>query len=604
MIAALVTVLVFLNTAAVAAASSQAHDVVGMVDEFIEKHADETAGVAIAVVGEEGVTFQKSYGYADIENMKIADDHTLYEWGPVSKLLVCIAVMQLHEQGKLNLEADIMTYLPNHFLRKTQFSEPITMIHLLNNTAGWQDVATDMRYAGDDMLPDLQSALQICEPLQIYAPGTTVAYSNYGIALAGYVVERISGIPFYEYVADHIFAPLSMNRSSIHPKGADNDYVFENQSKMRSYSTLLEQNHNYFRLNALYPCESAIGSFDDMVKFLNALVRKDANLLEKTETWALMFTPTLYYDHTAMPRNAHGFWAYHHENVTYGHGGTTLGFSCQLAIDVEGKQGIVIMVNQPYTTTHTFGLANLLLGNFASDNNDKNLPLNKDIEGYYVSARTISEGFFRIYDLLNVIIITPIGENEIEFSYLLSDYTMNFRQVQPNIFAYKDGFGVYNMIAYHAERDTIQAPNWDLMRTDKSYIVWGIITFIALLIAMMLCLITFIWSTIRILGKNRKRILDLPLLSNIVISAAGIGFGAMLAFTVFQAMNYTVTRQNVTAAIAFNIVYIVLSLGYFAILFVNKKRAIPKIDRVLGVFSLISCVCISFFIMYWKMYIH
>ena len=239
-----------LNVTALASTSAfdiKALDAAVVIEEFIIKHADETAGVAIAIAGKDEIIFQNSFGYADIENLRIADNETLYEWGSVSRLLDYVSIMQLYEQGRIDLETDINTYLPENFLKRLQYSEPITIIHLLHSAAGWQEVAADMRHINSNALPDLQGTLQICEPLQIHVPGTIIANSYYSIAMAGYIVERISGIPFYEYVADNIFAPLSMDCSSIHPTGDDNGFVLENQDKMRSYTDKPEQNTNYRR---------------------------------------------------------------------------------------------------------------------------------------------------------------------------------------------------------------------------------------------------------------------------------------------------------------------------------------------------------------------
>ena len=580
-----------------------------VIDDFVKEHTSQTASVAIAVAGEDGIIFQNAYGYADIDNLKAADYDTLYEWAATSKLLVCISVMQLYEQGKIDFEENIMNYLPEGFLKRLEFNEPITIMHLLNNTAGWQEVAADMRYAEKDSLPDLQSALQICEPRQIYTPGKYVAYSNYGIALAGYIVERISGIPFYEYTEKNIFAPLSMYRSSIHPTGADNEYIIRNQDNMRSYSIELRQNKNYRRYNALYPCESAISSFDDMAKFLLALVTQDDKLFQKPETWELMYTPTLFYENTGIPRNAHGFWATGHNNTTFGHAGYTLrGFSCSIAIDTKEKTGVVIMVNQPDNMTYIFDLMNILLGGFSRNvDNIADLPPTGAMDGYYMSARSLHKGFFRIYPLIDVIRITSVGNNDVVFSYLLSDYTMRFTQVQQNVFAFKDGFGVYNVIVFDPGNKIIQTPNWDLIRAEKSSIVFGIISVVLLIIAIILCVIVLVWSILRILISRKSRVKKIGLLeiSRILSSIAGIGFIAMLVSTLWKAMNYVLTGQDITINIIYNVCYIILSLAGFSILLIyskNKEKRFTSTERFLSVFSTVSCVCIVFFIVYWQMY--
>jgi len=124
--------------------------------------------------------------------------------------------MQLVEQGKLSLDADINQYLDTFQIPAT-FPEPITLRHLMTHTAGFEDIA----YNGSIFAPDAESILPLGEfvankmPARVRAPGKMVAYSNYGASLAGYIVQVVSGMPFEQYVAQNILEPLEMSRSTF-----------------------------------------------------------------------------------------------------------------------------------------------------------------------------------------------------------------------------------------------------------------------------------------------------------------------------------------------------------------------------------------------------
>ena len=144
--------------------------------------------------------------------------------------------MQLYERGLIDLDADIRTYIGNDFLTKLQYDSPITMYNLMHHNAGWQDVLTGLFVESESDILPLEQMLKKTEPLQIYEPGTIVGYSNWGVALAGYIVECISGKPFYEYVSDHIFKPLGMTSTSVHPSLSDNPQVKNQRKRIRGYT--------------------------------------------------------------------------------------------------------------------------------------------------------------------------------------------------------------------------------------------------------------------------------------------------------------------------------------------------------------------------------
>src|SRR5215207_2340315 len=167
------------------------------------------AGAAISVVKDGKLFFAKGYGYADLENKVPVDpEQTNFRTGSIAKLFTWTAVMQLAEQGKLDLDADINTYLD--FRIPDTYPQPITLKDLMTHTAGFEDLYYE-RLAKDpnDLLPPREWLVSHM-PARVRPPGDIAAYSSYGTALAGYIVARVSGKPYDQYIQEHILNPLGM----------------------------------------------------------------------------------------------------------------------------------------------------------------------------------------------------------------------------------------------------------------------------------------------------------------------------------------------------------------------------------------------------------
>src|SRR5436189_5267860 len=172
------------------------------------------AGAVVSVVKDRQVLFQKGYGYADFEaKQPVLPDQTLFRPGSISKLFTATAVMQLVEQGKLDLDRDVSGYLD--FAIPKTYPEPVTLRQLLTHTAGFEDTLKNLFVAHESDLKPLRTYLVNQMPARIFAPGKVPSYSNYGFTLAGYIVERVSGEKFERYVENHILKPLGMNNSTF-----------------------------------------------------------------------------------------------------------------------------------------------------------------------------------------------------------------------------------------------------------------------------------------------------------------------------------------------------------------------------------------------------
>ncbi|HCF26353.1 MAG TPA: hypothetical protein DEV81_03885 [Cyanobacteria bacterium UBA11049] len=170
---------------------------------------------AAFVLVKDGKTFfSKNYGYADLEKKILVDPETLFGVGSVTKLLTATAVMQLVEQGKLSLNQDVNKYLQQVQVDKN-YPTPVTVADLLTHTSGFDEhfIGTGAKTAAQVMPLKDYVAKQM--PARVIPPKQVICYSNYGMVLAGYLVELVSGVPFTQYVDENIFQPLGMAHSSF-----------------------------------------------------------------------------------------------------------------------------------------------------------------------------------------------------------------------------------------------------------------------------------------------------------------------------------------------------------------------------------------------------
>lgn len=153
---------------------------------------EDIAGATVVVVKDGKVLFAKGYGYSNVQKKTPVTFDTVFRPGSISKLFTWTAVMQLVERGKLDLDKDVNEYLD--FTVPHTFGKPVTLRNLMTHTPGFEETLKDLEVETPDRLPSLAAFIKTHEPHQIFPPGTIPAYSNYGAALAGYIVQRVSTV--------------------------------------------------------------------------------------------------------------------------------------------------------------------------------------------------------------------------------------------------------------------------------------------------------------------------------------------------------------------------------------------------------------------------
>lgn len=241
------------------------------IENFAVEHLSEVPGAAVGVFDKDGFLYENWFGWADKESKIPMSSDTVVEWGSVTKLLLWISVMQLWERGNLDLEKDIKVYLPDGFLRKLRYETPISILDLMNHRAGFEESFFKIQTSKEEDIVSLEEYLRTIQPEQVFEPGAVVAYSNWGAALAAYIVERISGIPYWQYVHENIFVPLRMDHSAILTDLSDNLIVQERRKLLKSYTVSGQPIADMQYINA-YPAGACVSTLSDLVTFGQALL--------------------------------------------------------------------------------------------------------------------------------------------------------------------------------------------------------------------------------------------------------------------------------------------------------------------------------------------
>lgn len=187
------------------------------VDEFFSKEQVQKSapGAVVTVVQGDQVLLNKGYGYADVEKKTAVNpDDTLFRVGSVTKTFTAMAVLQLVDQGKVDLEADIRTYFPD-IKFKNPYKEPVRVKNLLLHNTGFEprEVKMDDIHGDFETYYPLEDYVKENFPPVIRKPGTSYMYDNFAYLLQGYLIEKVSGKRYEDYMKENVFSVLEMNHS-------------------------------------------------------------------------------------------------------------------------------------------------------------------------------------------------------------------------------------------------------------------------------------------------------------------------------------------------------------------------------------------------------
>ncbi|GAA1734637.1 serine hydrolase domain-containing protein [Brachybacterium phenoliresistens] len=425
-------------------------------------------GAVVTVVQDGRILTSRGYGEArtataDAPAVPVDPASSLFRVGSVSKLATDVAVLQLVEAGELDLDEDVSAYVDVPLERR--FDGDITLRHLLTHTAGFEEHLEGLFVAEGEEF-SLEEYVRHEPPTQIYAPGTTPAYSNYGLALAGYIVEETTGVPFEQYVQEHVFAPAGMSASTFAQPVPD-----ALAPQVASGYVTADGPAQDFEIIPASPAGAMSASGEDMGRFLLALLGQGTGEpILSPEMLAQMQQPAL--DESSLGTLAQGqrmglglFDESRPGHRALGHGGDTNFFHSALEIYPDDGIGIFLSLNATGDDTAAYAIRDDLLAGFT----DRYLPADggagserpgtvpaaggasdaggagaegagaeggaveraATVAGSYESTRAMATGYMDAVTLLTPVRITAVGDGRLVASGLSLSGPQQYEEISP-----------------------------------------------------------------------------------------------------------------------------------------------------------------------------
>jgi CubicO group peptidase (beta-lactamase class C family) len=412
----------------------------GMVPYALK--AGDIAGAVVVVVKDGTVLLQKGFGFADVsKKLRMDPEQTMVRIGSTSKLFTWTAVMQLVEKGQLDLDRNINDYLD--FTIPNDFGKPVTLRDLMNHRGGLEEGLKDILWTNPRGVPSTEAYLKEHKRPMLFAPGEVPAYSNYGAALAGYIVERISKEPYERYIERHILVPLGMTHTSF-DQPLPERFAAEVSKGYRTASAP----PGPYELIVTRPAGSGTTTAADMSRFLIAHLQDghfgDAEILQ-VETAKRMHSPS----EDAPPgfaTMAHGFFReLHNGRTVLGHGGDTIYFHNEFEFLPAEGVGIEFNFNSKGREDAVYLAREALFNGFmdryfpesAAPVDPPALPTApadaQKIAGRYESSRRVEHGFLSLFYVLQQSVIAANPDGTISMAGMLSPEPVIYREIGPQL---------------------------------------------------------------------------------------------------------------------------------------------------------------------------
>jgi CubicO group peptidase (beta-lactamase class C family) len=394
-------------------------------------------GGVIVVVKDGKLLFAKGYGYADLKTRRpVNPDTTLFRPGSVSKLFTWTSVMQLVQAGKIDLDADVNKYID--FTIPPFDGKPVTMRNLMTHSPGFEETVRDLLVDNKEQVLPIDVYLKRRLPTRIFPPGEVIAYSNYGATLAGYIVQRVSGEKFEDYVAKHVFAPLKMVHSTfVQPLPA-------NLAPLMA-TGYVDGKVKPFEFVDTAPAGSSTSTGIDMSHFMLAYLNGgtyDGYQLLEPATIKEMWTPQVP-EEKGLPGFDLGFYQDDFNGLTIvGHGGDTVAFHSDLHLIPAKGVGFFVSFNSPGKEGAVEDVRNNLFKAFLDryypytpPNESTVSDPQKDaarVAGYYISSRRVARALAFVYALgQSEVTANPDGTIEVSALKDAAGNPFKWREVGP-----------------------------------------------------------------------------------------------------------------------------------------------------------------------------
>jgi CubicO group peptidase (beta-lactamase class C family) len=404
------------------------------------------AGATVAIVKDDALLLTRGYGFADVEKrIPVSAEQTLFRPASISKLFTWTAVMQQVEAGKLDLDHDINEYLD--FKIEGYGGQPIKLRHLMTHTAGFEESLLDLLVEDVSKVKPLGQALKDSIPARIYPPGTVPAYSNYGASLGGYIVARASGMPFEQYIEEHIFKPLRMEHSTFRQPVPETlrDHL------SNSYVTASSETPVPFEFGSDAPAGALSAPAPDMAQFMMAHLNggvlpggDEGNRILKPETAELMHS-VANRPAQGVDAMAHGFYEQHRNGVrVIAHGGDLTAFHSELVLIPTANVGLFVSFNSSGKANSVYKLRTALFEAFMDRYFPRQAPPQDAppadakahaaaVAGPYEGSRRAERNLFSFFYMFGQSAATANDDGTIQVGGLdgLNDEPRKFREVEP-----------------------------------------------------------------------------------------------------------------------------------------------------------------------------
>ena len=336
-------------------------EIAGFLDPILEDAmaAEHIPGAAISIVKDGKMIYSRGFGVADMESGRPVDpDRTIFRIGSITKAVTAMGLLRLIDQGRIKLDADVNEYLRD-FKLEDRYGSPVTSWHLLSHTGGFDQIGANRNFEKIAKRPSLASFLKR-DLRRIRAPGRESCYDTYGISLAGYLSEAVTGQSYSDYMRREVFEPLGMSRSYVEvPEALKADLSLGYSYGDSGYGSL---GYEYY---ASLPASSVGATVTDMAKLMTALLGDGSNKhgrLFSAEMAARVREPQ-FRPHPELDGFAWGFWeASWRQLRILEHGGTMRGYSSQMYLIPDESLGIYVAVNRDGETGPRVNLPRTVLG--------------------------------------------------------------------------------------------------------------------------------------------------------------------------------------------------------------------------------------------------
>ena len=419
-------------------------ELAAFIDSFFTPKMEELKipGAVFSVVKDGALFYSKGYGFADVERGEPADpERTAFYIGSVGKLFTATALMQLIDEGLIDLDANVNDYLDLFQLEDT-YAEPVTPRHLLTHTGGFDEGVLEMMAPSAAEIMPLGQYLKKRMPPRVMPPGRLISYSNNGMALAGYLVEAVSGVPYARYVNQNILRPLEMHSSRAElappiPEILATGYAYDEASA--SFKPVVP-----FFLNAS-PAGSVYTTAEDMAHFMIAHLQRgrygDETIL--SEAAAQQMHQRQFTHDERIPGVGYGFFeSFENGHRLLMHGGAIYGYFTTFFIVPDRDLGFFFSCNtfSPDVGNIYWELLQVFFDRYLPASQPAAEPIQVDpaelarVAGHYQTTKTNQRGLLKIFSLMGQVEVEVIEDGQLAVHMLMNPQKEPWRPVGSLLF--------------------------------------------------------------------------------------------------------------------------------------------------------------------------